>query len=80
MHHCVSVSVATAADCTEHHRLLDALCEAIERLVKVQASHATVKRTTGSDTTGYEEDLVAAATRWTTARKAFEQHVMEHGC
>jgi hypothetical protein len=77
---CVAVSVAAASDCIEHRRLLNELAQAIDLLVKTQASHAIVLRTTGSATTGYEEDLTVAAAAWTVARRAFTQHVMEHGC
>jgi len=73
-------SVLAAHGCTEHCRLLNDLAQAIDLLVKTQVSHATVMRTAGSTTTGYEEDLVAAAAAWMMARRALAQHLMEHGC
>jgi hypothetical protein len=80
MHHHVSVSVSISTGCSEHDRLLEELSQAIDFLVKSQASHATVLRITGCGTTGYEEDLSVATSAWTVARRAFVQHVMEHGC
>lgn len=74
------VSVRTSTGCTEHQRLLHELSQAIDQLVQTQVAHATVVRTTGLTKTGYEEDLIVAAAAWTVARRAFAQHVMEHGC
>lgn len=70
----------TPAECTEHHRLLRELAQAIDFLVKVQVSHATVMRIAGVGTTGHEQDLMAAGAVWTKARSSFAKHVMEHGC
>ena len=78
MHHLKSV--LGAPGCSEHRRLLNELAQAIDLLVKTQASHAIVLRTTGLTTTGYEEDLTVAVAAWTVARRALTQHVMEHGC
>jgi hypothetical protein len=78
MHH--RGSVRTSTGCAEHQRLLHELSQAIDLLVQTQVAHATVMRTTGLTKTGYEEDLIVAAASWTMARRAFAQHVMEHGC
>jgi hypothetical protein len=72
--------VVTQTECAKQQRLSEELAQAIRALVEMQGSQIAALKLGDRQTSRFDEEINAVLRAWTNARRAYMEHLQDHGC
>jgi hypothetical protein len=67
-------------ECAEQKRLYEELTLATKAVVEIQSSQIAALQLGDRRVSHFEEEIDSVVRAWKHARKAFMQHITDHGC
>src|SRR5260370_36121334 len=66
--------------CREAERLFAELRSALKRVVEIQSCQIAALKLGDRRVSGFEEEIRVALSAWQHSRRAYVEHVLDHGC
>ena len=66
--------------CPEAERLFAELRAALKRVVEIQSSQIAAVQLGDRRVSGFDEEIRVALWAWQHSRRAYVEHVLDHGC